>query len=167
MAQGPYGPGPIWAPGPWAPGPSLSGKHLTKKRTLEKRVQIVCVFFVFWKQKRCAGSVRSFWRRYRAEISAMCQKTKVSVLRRGNVRRRRSERKFPGAKAGQKVTVRSAAFWVGKSYTATNATPPCVCFSRSSVTIRLRLILAYSRSAFGLHSNITKKTKNSGCQRLV
>ena len=47
----------------------------------------------------------------------MCQKTKVSVLRRG------SERKFPGAKAGQKVTVRSAAFWVGKSYTVTNATP--------------------------------------------
>ena len=44
MGQGPYGPGPIWAPGPWAPGPSLLGKHLTKKRTLEKRVQIV--FFV-------------------------------------------------------------------------------------------------------------------------
>ena len=30
--------------------------------------------------KRCATSVRSFWRRYRAEISAMCQKTKVFVL---------------------------------------------------------------------------------------
>ena len=41
MGQGPYGPGPIWAPGPWAPGPSLLGKHLTKKRTLEKRVQIL------------------------------------------------------------------------------------------------------------------------------
>ena len=42
MGQGPYGPGPIWAP-----GPSLLGEHLTKKRTLEKRVQIVffCVFF--------------------------------------------------------------------------------------------------------------------------
>ena len=75
MSQGPYGPGPIWAPGPWAPGPSLLGEHLTKKRTLEKRVQIV-FFVVFWKQKRCATSVRSFWRRYRAEISAMCQKTK-------------------------------------------------------------------------------------------
>ena len=47
MGQGPYGPGPIWAPGPWAPGPSLLGENLTKKRTLEKRVQIVffCVFF--------------------------------------------------------------------------------------------------------------------------
>ena len=30
--------------------------------------------------KRCATSVRSFWRRYRAEISAMCQKMKVSVF---------------------------------------------------------------------------------------
>ena len=79
MGQGPYGPGPIWAPDPWAPGPSLLGKHLTKKRTLEKRVQIVFLC-VFWKQKRCATSVRSFWRRYRAEISAMCQKTKVSVF---------------------------------------------------------------------------------------
>ena len=41
MGQGPYGPGPIWAP-----GPSLLGEHLTKKRILEKRVQIVffCVF---------------------------------------------------------------------------------------------------------------------------
>ena len=79
MGQGPYGPGPIWAPGPWAPGPSLLGKHLTKKRTLEKRVQIVFLC-VIWKQKRCATSVRSFWRRYRAEISAMCQKTKVFVF---------------------------------------------------------------------------------------
>ena len=78
----PYGPGPIWATGPWAPGPSLLGEHLTKKRTLEKRVHIVFFFVVVWKQnvKRCATSVRSFWRRYRAEISAMCQKTKVSVF---------------------------------------------------------------------------------------
>ena len=68
-----------WAPGPWAPGPSLLGEHLTKKRTLEKRSQIVFLF-IFGKQKRCAASVRSFWRRYRAEISVMCQKTKVSVL---------------------------------------------------------------------------------------
>ena len=30
--------------------------------------------------KRCATSVRSFSRRYRAEISAMCQKTKDSVF---------------------------------------------------------------------------------------
>ena len=83
MGQGPYGPGPIWAPGPWAPGPSLLGEHLTKKRTLEKRVQIV-FFDYFWKQKRCATSVRSFWRRYRAEIFAMCQKTKVSVFDKKN-----------------------------------------------------------------------------------
>ena len=53
MGQGPYGPGPIWAPGPWAPGPSLLGKHLTKKRTLEKRVQIV-FFFVFFGNKKDA-----------------------------------------------------------------------------------------------------------------
>ena len=76
MGQGPYGPGPIWAR---APGPSLLGEHLTKKRTLEKRVQIVFLVF-FWKQKRCATSVRSFSTNFRAEISAMCQKTKVSVF---------------------------------------------------------------------------------------
>ena len=35
---------------------------------------------ISWKQKRCATSVRSFWRQYRAEISTMCQKTKVFVL---------------------------------------------------------------------------------------
>ena len=35
---------------------------------------------ISWKLKRCATSVRSFWRRYRAEISTMCQKTKVFVL---------------------------------------------------------------------------------------
>ena len=38
------------------------------------------IFDDFWKPKRCATSVRSFWRRYRAEISTMCQKTKVFVL---------------------------------------------------------------------------------------
>ena len=133
----PYGPRPIWArahmgPGPLGPGPFLVGRTPHQKTHPGKKSPN-CVFWLFfWKQKRCAASVRSFWRRYRAEISAMCQKTKVSVLRRGNVRRRRSERKFPGAKAGQKVTVRSAAFWVGKSYTVTNATPPYCFLSEKS-----------------------------------
>ena len=45
-----------------------------------KKESKLCFLCVFWKQKRCATSVRSFWRRYRAEISAMCQKTKVSVF---------------------------------------------------------------------------------------
>ena len=42
MGQGPYGPGPIWAP-----GPSLLGKHLTKKRTLgtKSKLCFVCAFF--------------------------------------------------------------------------------------------------------------------------
>ena len=90
MGQGPYGPRPvwakahtglIWAPGPWAPGPSLLSEHLTKKRTLARKKSQNCVFCVFFlKQKRCATSARSFWRRYCAEISAMCQKTKVSVF---------------------------------------------------------------------------------------
>ena len=57
MGQGPYGPGPIWAPGPWAPGPSLLGKHLTKKRTLEKRVQIV--FFVCFLETKKMRDVRT------------------------------------------------------------------------------------------------------------
>ena len=35
---------------------------------------------ISWKQKRCATSVQSIWRWYRAEISTMCQKTKVFVL---------------------------------------------------------------------------------------
>ena len=51
--KGPYGPGPIWAPGPWAPGPSLLGEHLTKKRTLEKRVRIV-FFWCFLETKKDA-----------------------------------------------------------------------------------------------------------------
>ena len=136
MGHGPYGPRPIWAKahmgqgpyGPRAPGPRAlpCWANTSPKNAPWKKESKLCFLCIFWKQKRCATSVRSFWRRYRAEISAMCQKTKVSVLRRGNVRRRRSERKFPGAKAGQKVTVRSAAFWVGKSYTVTNATPPYV-----------------------------------------
>ena len=49
----PYGPRPIWAPGPWAPGPSLLGEHLTKNRTLEKRVKNVC-FCVFFGNKKDA-----------------------------------------------------------------------------------------------------------------
>ena len=46
-----------------------------------KKESKLCFLCVFLKQKRCATSVRSFWWRYRAEISVMCQKTKVSVLR--------------------------------------------------------------------------------------
>ena len=39
------------------------------------------VFWVIlWEQKRCGTSVRSFSRLNRAEISAMCQKTKDSVF---------------------------------------------------------------------------------------
>ena len=49
MGHGPYGAGPIWAP-----GPSLLGKHLTKKRTLEKRVQIV-FFLCFLETKKMRG----------------------------------------------------------------------------------------------------------------
>ena len=85
MGQGPYGPGPIWArahmgPGPLGPGPFLVGQTPHQKTHPGKKSPN-CVFLcVFWKQKRCAASVRSFWRRYRAEISAMCQKTKVSVF---------------------------------------------------------------------------------------
>ena len=94
MGQGPYGPRPIWAraqmglpygPGPiWArahmgPGPFLVGRTPHQKTHPGKKSPN-CVFCAFLKQKRCATSVRSFWRRYRAEISAMCQKTKVSVF---------------------------------------------------------------------------------------
>ena len=53
----PYGPGPIWAPGPWVPGPSLLGEHLTKKRTLEKRVQIV--LFVYFLETKKMRDVRT------------------------------------------------------------------------------------------------------------
>ena len=74
MGQGPYGPR---APGPralpcWA--------NTSPKNAPWKKESKLCFLCVFWKQKRCATSVRSFWRRYRAEISAMCQKTKVSVF---------------------------------------------------------------------------------------
>ena len=57
LGHTPYGPGPIWAPGPWAPGPSLLGEHLTKKRTLEKRVQIV--FFVYFLETKKMRGVRT------------------------------------------------------------------------------------------------------------
>ena len=75
LEHGPYGPR---APGPralpcWA--------NTSPKNAPWKKESKLCFLFAFWKQKRCAASVRSFWRRYRAEISAMCQKTKVSVLR--------------------------------------------------------------------------------------
>ena len=53
MGQGPYGPGPIWAP-----GPSLLGEHLTKKRTLEKRFQIVFFeYFLETKKMRDVGAI--------------------------------------------------------------------------------------------------------------
>ena len=74
MGQGPYGPR---APGPralpcWA--------NTSPKNAPWKKESKLCFLCNFRKQKRCATSVRSFWRRYRAEISAMCQKTKVSVF---------------------------------------------------------------------------------------
>ena len=90
MGQGPYGPRPIWAkahigqgplgPGPLGPGPFLVGQTPHQKTHPGKQSQNYVFLCIFWKQKRCAASVRSFWRRYRAEISAMCQKTKVSVF---------------------------------------------------------------------------------------
>ena len=58
---------------------SCRGKHLTKKRTLEKESEL-CAFDYFLETKQCTTSVRSFLRRYRAEISAMCQKMKVCGL---------------------------------------------------------------------------------------
>ena len=51
MGQGPYGPGPIWAPGPWAPGPSLLGEHLTKKTHPGKKSPN-CVFVYFLETKK-------------------------------------------------------------------------------------------------------------------
>ncbi len=91
MGQGSYGPGPIWAKahmgqgpyGPRAPGPRALpcwANTSPKNSPWKKESKLCFCFVVFWKQKRCATSVRSFWRRYRAEISAVCQKTKVSVF---------------------------------------------------------------------------------------
>ena len=90
MGQGPHGPGPIWARahmgqgpyGPRAPGPRAlpCWANTSPKNAPWKKESKLCFLCIFWKQKRCATSVRSFWRRYRAEISAMCQKTKVSVF---------------------------------------------------------------------------------------
>ena len=90
MGPGPYGPWPIWARahmgqgpyGPRAPGPRAlpCWANTSPKNAPWKKESKLCFLCVFWKQKRCATSVRSFWRRYRAEISAMCQKTKVSVF---------------------------------------------------------------------------------------
>ena len=86
----PYGPRPIWARahmgqgpyGPRAPGPRAlpCWANTSPKNAPWKKESKLCFLVFFWKQKRCATSVRSFWRRYRAEISAMCQKTKVSVF---------------------------------------------------------------------------------------
>ena len=41
---------------------------------------VLFFLMICWMQKRCATSVRSFWRWYRAEISDMCQKTKDFVF---------------------------------------------------------------------------------------
>ena len=74
MGQGPYGPGPL------GPGPFLVGRTPHQKAHPGKKSPN-CVFWLFfWKQKRCGTSVRSFSTKFRAEISAMCQKTKVSVF---------------------------------------------------------------------------------------
>ena len=84
--RGDLGIGEVWVPGGGGgaamspgPGPSLLGEHLTKKRTLEKYLK--CVFLCdFVNIKKMGTSVRSFSTKFRAEISAMCQKTKDSVL---------------------------------------------------------------------------------------
>ena len=79
------GPGPIWArahmgSGPLGPGPFLVGRTPHQKTHPGKKSPN-CVFWLFFgKQKRCGTSVRSFSTKFRAEISAMCQKTKDSVL---------------------------------------------------------------------------------------
>ena len=87
MGQGPYGPGPgpIWArahmgSGPLGPGPFLVGRTPHQKTHPGKKESKMCFSVVFWKQKRCGTSVRSFSSNFRAEISATCQKTKVSVF---------------------------------------------------------------------------------------
>ena len=90
MGPGPYGPGSIWARahmgqgpyGPRAPGPRAlpCWANTSPKNAPWKKESKLCFLCILWKQKRCATSIRSFWRRYRAEISAMCQKTKVSVF---------------------------------------------------------------------------------------
>ena len=72
MGQGPYGPGPIGARAHMGPGPFLVGRTPHQKTHPGKKSPNCVFLVVFWKQKRCATSVRSFWRRYRAEISVMC-----------------------------------------------------------------------------------------------
>ena len=69
MGQGPHGPRalPCWA-------------NTSPKNAPWKKESKLCFFVVFGKQKRCGTSVRSFSTKFRAEISAMCQKTKVSVF---------------------------------------------------------------------------------------
>ena len=85
MDLGPYGPGATWArghmgPGPLGPGPFLVGRTPHQKTHPGKKLSKLCFLVVFLKQKRCGTSVRSFSTKFRAEISAMCQKTKVSVF---------------------------------------------------------------------------------------
>ena len=45
----------------------------------------ISFLMIFIKPKRCATSVRSFWRRFRALSSVMCQKTNVSVFEKKNI----------------------------------------------------------------------------------
>ena len=85
MGQGPYGPRPIWArahmgPGPLGPRPFLVGRTPHQKTHPGKNSpNCICCCFL-GEKKRCGTSVRSFSTKFRAEISAMCQKTKDSVL---------------------------------------------------------------------------------------
>ena len=70
-------------PGPLGLGPFLI-ERTPHQKTHPGKKSPDCVFCVFfWKQKRCAASVRSFSTNFRAEISAMCQKTKVFVFEKG------------------------------------------------------------------------------------
>ena len=57
------------------------GKHLAKKRTLGKN--ILSRFLSFFDNKRCATSIRSFLRRYRAEICYVSENRRFPLNKRG------------------------------------------------------------------------------------
>ena len=68
--MGPNGPGPVWAhlgKGPWA-------------RHMGPWARARFIWGLIFKLKRCATPVRSFWRRFRAEISHMSPKTAIFVF---------------------------------------------------------------------------------------
>ena len=66
----------------------------------------MCFCVIFWKQKHSMTSARSFWRRYRAEISVMCQKTRVSAFaKKDTVLKRSLCEKTPEAAAGHNTLV--------------------------------------------------------------